>query len=122
MLGRKPKLVNRRNNKVYDLSIGRDSRWGNRSILSDASNNLERDAVCDSHDIQLTHQILSGEVTIDDLLSLEGKTLGCWCVPKRCHGHNIIRRVVWARNLQNKIDKYLEKKRCSRKSKSRTCD
>lgn len=111
MLGRRPKLVNRRVTKVYDLSIGRDSRWGNRAILSDANNVKERDKVCDAHDVQLTHQILSGEILITDLLALEGKTLGCWCVPKRCHGTNIIRRVLWARQLCRKWNKICDKRK-----------
>lgn len=111
MFGRKPRLVNRRVTKQYDQSIGRDSKWGNRTPLNPDLKDADRDSVIEAHDIQLTHQIWNGDVTISDLLELEGKVLGCWCVPKRCHGHNIVRRVAWARQLQNKIDRYIARKR-----------
>ena len=41
---------------------------------------------------------------IDRLFELQGKELGCWCAPKPCHGHVLIRllkqqRLVKAQDL-----------------------
>lgn len=30
------------------------------------------------------------KITKDDLLKLNGKTLGCWCKPDACHGDILI--------------------------------
>ncbi len=105
MLGKVPRLVNRRVTQKYDQSIGRDSKWGNPIPLNPEMKDRDRDEVIDAYAVWLTHQIMSGTITIDDLLSLEGKVLACWCVPKRCHGHELIKRVKWARNLMNKWER-----------------
>ena len=70
----------------FDVYIGRKhkdfpegSKWGNPFFLSDES---KRDEVLAKYIDWLYHQ--------DDLLAalpeLKGKTLGCWCSPKKCHG------------------------------------
>lgn len=110
MFGRRPILVNQRVTKKFDLSIGRDGRWGNPIRLKDDSKEA-RDKCVDEHDIWIWNQIRAGKITLDELLSLEGKTLACWCVPKRCHGHNIVRAVQWARALTNKWERIKKKRR-----------
>ena len=35
-------------------------------------------------------EMLEDEDTLEEFLSLEGKTLGCWCKPERCHGDVIV--------------------------------
>ena len=38
-----------------------------------------------------------GEVTVADLLALDGKDLVCWCAPARCHGDTIMKAIEWAK-------------------------
>jgi hypothetical protein len=42
--------------------------------------------------------IKDGKVTVQDLLDLDGKTLGCFCKPKGCHGDIIKDAVEWAKD------------------------
>jgi hypothetical protein len=44
----------------------------------------------------LWNQIQSGELTLERLASLAGKTLGCWCAPACCHGDVLASASVWA--------------------------
>jgi hypothetical protein len=37
--------------------------------------------------------ILGNEELMKDLLSLKGKTLGCWCKPEACHGDVLVELV-----------------------------
>ena len=56
-----------------------------------------RDEVVDKYRSWLWGQIRDGKVTVDDLLSLDGKDLVCFCHPKRCHGDILISAVEWAK-------------------------
>ena len=60
-------------------------------------NESQRDTVCDKYRQLLWNQIQRGEITIADLLELDGKDLVCWCAPKRCHGHTILEAIEWAK-------------------------
>jgi hypothetical protein len=35
--------------------------------------------------------LLSNEELMESLSELKGKTLGCWCKPKSCHGDILLR-------------------------------
>ena len=39
----------------------------------------------------------SGSITKEDLISLDGKRLACYCAPQACHGDMIKRAVKWAK-------------------------
>ena len=75
----------------FDLYIGRSRRneprnkWSNPSILNDES---QREQVVHEHLIHLLNQIYNGEITVEELLALQGKVLGCFCYPKLCHAVN----------------------------------
>ena len=60
----------------------------------------------------LWEQIRSGNITLEDLLTLEGYDLVCFCKPKPCHGDVLIAAVKWARAEYNKrhgfVDGYWE--------------
>ena len=70
--------------------IGRGSKWGNPFVLGRDGN---RDSVCDQYYEYLCQKIESGEITKSDLLELIGKDLVCFCAPRRCHGHTLVRAV-----------------------------
>lgn len=75
--------------------VGRGSRWGNTFKMANSSL-AERDRVCEAHRLKLWQDIKSGEVTLEDLASLHGKDLVCYCAPKRCHAHTLARAAEWA--------------------------
>jgi len=76
-----------------DVRIGRPSKWGNPFPMKHES---ERAQVIEAYRRHLHQQINAGEITIDDLRALDGKTLGCFCAPKPCHGDVLADAVAWA--------------------------
>ena len=86
-------IVNIKNKPVpyYDDYIGRgnkwlglnESKWGNPFIMKKES---ERNGVL----IAYCKHILSSPELIASLSELENRTLGCYCVPKICHGNVLI--------------------------------
>jgi len=67
----------------YDIYIGRPSKWGNPfSIGKDGT----REDVISKYEIY----IMSRPDLISSLPELRGKTLGCWCKPKTCHGDILV--------------------------------
>ena len=78
---------------VGAVYIGRGSRWGNPFVVG---RDGTRDEVCEKHRQLLWHQIQEGEITLDDLVSLHGKDLVCFCAPRRCHGDTLEAAAKWA--------------------------
>lgn len=76
--------------EAYDVYIGRPSKWGNPfTIGKDGS----RSEVIAKYETFLRN---SPEL-LQDVPSLKGKVLGCWCSPRPCHGDILVR-------LANEID------------------
>ena len=78
-----------------DVYIGRgrggsETKWGNPFKTGSRGQNIA------NYRGHLWKQIKSGAVTINDLLELQGKRLGCFCKPKSCHGDVIASAVRWA--------------------------
>lgn len=89
----------------YDIYIGRPSLWGNPFKIS---NLITRRGAVEIFEAWLRGQLsdLDDELRglepkriaiLERMHELKGKTLGCWCSPKQCHGH------VYARWLDNGI-------------------
>ena len=106
----------------YDIYIGRARKnepynlWCNPFKI-DESKGETRDIVIERFRLYLWEQIKTNSITIKDLKELEGKTLGCFCKPKTCHGDIIARAVEWAlkqdddsekeiRNIQDKTQDF----------------
>lgn len=64
--------------------IGRPSIWGNPYYVT---TDRTRDQAIDLFEQYLR----SNELLLARLPELVGKTLGCYCVPRPCHGHVIVR-------------------------------
>ena len=64
---------------VFDVYIGRPSKWGNPFEIG---RDGDRETVIRKYRdwIQTQPQLLAA------LPELKGKVLGCWCAPKPCHG------------------------------------
>lgn len=57
----------------------------------------QREYVCEEYRKHLWRQIKTGEVTVNDLLELDGKDLVCWCAPLKCHGDTLLKAIEWAK-------------------------
>lgn len=69
----------------YDVLIDRTTKWGNPfKEFSRAEN-------CQKYYNYLLLEMTNGNITKEDVLALDGKTLGCWCSPKQCHGDEIVK-------------------------------
>ena len=89
----------------YDVYIGRPSKWGNPfSHLEDSTQAKfkvkDRKEAIDSYKEWITEG--DGKHLLEDLHELDGKTLGCWCKPKSCHGDVLVKLV------EEVIDKKLQ--------------
>lgn len=79
----------------YDVYIGRPGLYGNPySHLPGKGQALVKsreDAIrMFEEDLRLAMEMSRDEV-IEFLRPLAGKTLGCWCAPKACHGDVLVR-------------------------------
>jgi hypothetical protein len=63
----------------YDIYIGRPTKWGNPFKIGRDGN---REEVLEKYRKYLE----SNKKLLADVFVLKGKTLGCWCKPKACHG------------------------------------
>lgn len=64
----------------YDVYIGRPSKWGNPFSIGKDGN---RNEVISKY----LEWVQAQPKLMRALPELKGKTLGCWCAPKPCHGH-----------------------------------
>ena len=56
--------------------------------------------VLEKYRVWLWNEMKVGRISHEDLLDLDGKSLGCWCKPKGCHGDVVKRAVEWAVRLE----------------------
>ena len=68
----------------YDVYIGRPSKWGNPFAIG-------RDATRGQVIARYERWLRSQPELVAALHELAGKTLGCWCAPRACHGEVLAR-------------------------------
>jgi hypothetical protein len=74
----------------FDIYIGRPSKWGNPFTFKQgtiAEFVVPKDEVLVRYEAWLKQQ----PELMASLHELKGKTLGCWCHPKPCHGDILAR-------------------------------
>ena len=71
----------------------RSTRWGNPFRISKRAS---REDVIERYRRWLWQRIREGEVSLEELAGLHGKTLACWCHPKPCHCNVLARAAAWA--------------------------
>ncbi len=71
------------NKSPYDIYIGRPGKWGNPFSIGQHGT---REQVINKYEEYL---FTSG--LIQDIGELDGKILGCWCRPYRCHGDILLK-------------------------------
>ena len=70
----------------YDVYIGRPSKWGNPFVIG-------RDGAREEVIALYRGYILASPELMEVLPELRGKTLGCWCYPRPCHG-DVLKELV----------------------------
>lgn len=66
-----------------DIRIDRATKWGNPFLIGKDGTRKE---VIEKYKVWIQTQ----PHLIEALDELRGKKLGCWCVPKQCHGHVLL--------------------------------
>ena len=78
----------------YDIYIGRPSKWGNPFTHRSSRTCAEIQVVDRNEAIVAYRQWIRGyrqvpgrePPSLEEIKSLQGKILGCWCKPLPCHG------------------------------------
>ncbi|KMP65187.1 hypothetical protein TU57_10600 [Bacillus cereus] len=79
-------VVNKYHKLPYDVYIGRGSKWGNPF-----SHLPNTQAIFKEEAIEMYRKwIMYKPNLLAELHELKGKTLGCFCKPKSCHGDVLI--------------------------------
>ena len=74
----------------------RRTRWGNPFRIAHGAS---REEVIERYRRWLWRRIREGEVRLEELAGLHGKTLACWCHPKPCHCNVLARAAAWAASV-----------------------
>jgi hypothetical protein len=77
-----PNVVHCKREK-YDIYIGRPSIWGNPFEIG-------KDGTRDEVIAKYRAWIVEQPQLMAQIADLYGKTLGCWCSPKACHGDVLV--------------------------------
>ena len=91
-------FVVHKSKKPYDIYIGRPSVWGNRWSSKDSD---LAEFLVESHAeaIKKHEEWVRSQPEMMAMIKreLKGKVLGCFCVPRICHGHTL----AWIANFEN---------------------
>ena len=79
----------------YDVYIGRPSIWGNPF-------NIGKDGTRADVIKKYRAYLLNNGELMDKVASLHGKTLGCWCSPKPCHG-DVLQEIAYNQYIRLRI-------------------
>ena len=84
----------------YDVYIGRPSKWGNP--YSHKEGTLAEFKVANRAEALEKYEkyLLENETLFNSLIELQGKTLGCWCKPNKCHGDILTK---WSNSIENQL-------------------
>lgn len=86
-----PKVVHCKK-EPYDVYIGRPSIWGNPFTHKEGTKASwvvsSREEAVEEYRIYIYSQ---PALWLKARKELRGKTLGCWCAPKACHGDILLR-------------------------------
>ena len=78
------------------VRIDRRTRFGNPYRIG---RHGTREQVIALYRAELWRRIRAGEVSLEELASLHGKTLACHCAPLPCHGEVLARAAAWAASV-----------------------
>ena len=67
------------------ILVDRRTSWGNPFIMKTEN---DRNYVCDQFELYALKRLIQEP---DWLIPLRGKSLICWCAPRRCHAETLMR-------------------------------
>ena len=73
--------------------IDRRTKWGNPFRIGSGRS---RELAIAQYRAELWRRIQAGEVTLEELVELDGCWLACWCEPLPCHGDVLAKAAAWA--------------------------
>lgn len=85
------RIVNINKGQEYDIYIGRGSKWGNPYSHLYGKGIYVKDR--ETAILKYKEYIMNRPGLLEDLHELKGKTLGCFCKPKACHGDILIQLI-----------------------------
>lgn len=83
-------VVNKYHKIPYDVYIGRGSIWGNPFSHLENTKAIYKVETREEAVEKYREWILNQPKLLNKLHRLKGKTLGCYCKPKSCHGDVLI--------------------------------
>lgn len=83
-------VVNVKRTDEWDVKIGRSTRFGNPYVLEQFGGDYTREASVEQFRLYFAHKIGTSKDFRQAVQDLKGKTLGCYCKPKLCHGDVIV--------------------------------
>lgn len=90
---------------AFDVYIGRPSEWGNPFTHKQGTRAQfvvpTREEAVAAYRSWLFKRVNDGEISLEQLAALDGKTLGCWCAPLACHGDVLTSAAAWAARQLN---------------------
>ncbi len=92
IIGSQPEPETRVVNKYkepFDVYIGRGSVWGNPFTVQQYG----RELCIAMYSTYIQERLNNEPELVTQLLALKGKTLGCYCKPKPCHGDILVRLI-----------------------------
>ena len=93
-------VLNKKNGKipVHAVYIGRPSVFGNPFVVG---RDGDRKEVIEEYTLWLKRKIHRDEVFFDQVRSLFGRDLVCWCSPLPCHGDVLREASLWAMGVRD---------------------
>lgn len=80
----------------YDVYIGRAMPGKAGSLFANPFKigaDGTREEVIEKYETWLRERLNEEPDLVEELLKLDGKILGCWCAPKKCHGDVIVKLI-----------------------------
>jgi len=95
------------NKEPYDVYIGRGSKWGCPYTIIKDRPTLAKEIVDTKEEALAKYReyVLANPELMESLDELEGKVLGCFCKPEKCHGDVLLELLT-----QKKLKALLGKK------------
>ena len=90
--------LKRKNGEIIqgcDVYIGRACNMGGWHLSQSKWHNPFPTKEYGDQAIILYEQYIRSSDIINDIEELRGKTLGCWCHPKQCHGDILVKILSW---------------------------
>lgn len=86
----KTRVINIKTQEPYDVYIGRPSKWGNPFSHLSLRGTIRVDSREEAVELYDKY-IRDKPELLDALPELVGKTLGCFCKPRLCHGDLLVK-------------------------------